>query len=282
MTRRSGKLGDKLFRGLSLSAVVIPLVVLLLLVVDVVQTGAPRLSWDFLTEYPSRVASSAGIRPGLVGSWLMVTLTALLALPLGVGAAIYLEEYGKRSRVGALIEVAIGNLAGVPSVIYGILGLGLFVRGIGLGNTVIAGAATMALLVLPVVILASREALRTVPQTLREASYALGATRWQTIRRVVLPMALPGILTGAILSVSRAIGETAPLIIVGAAVAMHFDPGLTTQFTVLPLQIFNWVGRPQHDFLVNAAAAIIVLLVIIVALNAGAIWLRDRLQQRNR
>jgi phosphate transport system permease protein len=219
--------------------------------------------------------------PALAGSVLLITLTAAVALPTGIGAAIYLEEYGKRSRLASIIEVNIANLAGVPSVIYGLLGLGLFVRGLGMGRSVLAGSCTLALLVLPIVIMASREALRTVPGALREACYALGATRWQTVRQVVLPTALPGILTGAILSLSRAIGETAPLIVVGALTYVTFLPdGLSSPFTALPIQIFNWVSRPQKAFLTNAAAGISVLLLTMLILNAVAITLRNRAQKR--
>jgi phosphate transport system permease protein len=200
---------------------------------------------------------------------------------VGVGAAIYLEEYAGRSRLASIIEVNIANLAGVPSIIYGMLGLGLFVRAFGMDRSLLAGGCTMAILVLPVVIISAREALRTVPHSLREASYALGASRWQTIRQVVLPLAVPGILTGTILAVSRAIGETAPLIVVGALAYVTFLPnGLDSPFTALPIQIYNWVSRPQEAFLVNAAAGIIVLLATMLVLNALAVWLRNRLQQR--
>jgi phosphate transport system permease protein len=202
-------------------------------------------------------------------------------VPAGLAAAIYLEEYGRRNRLSRFIEINIANLAGVPSIIYGLLGLGLFVRAFGLGRSVLAGAATLALLVLPTIILATREALRAVPPSLREASYALGATKWQTIWRVVLPVALPGILTGVILSISRAIGETAPLITIGALTYVPFVPdSLWSAFTVLPIQIFNWVSRPQADFAENAAAAILVLLALLLTLNAVAIWLRDRYRRQ--
>jgi phosphate transport system permease protein len=211
----------------------------------------------------------------------LMGVTLVLAVPIGVATAVYLEEYGKRSRIAALIEINIANLAGVPSVIYGLLGLGLFVRAIGLGSSVLAGGATLALLVLPVVILASREALRTVPASLREAALALGATRWQTTWRVVLPMAFPGVLTGTILAISRAIGESAPLIVVGAVAYISFAPdGLGSAFTALPIQIFNWVSMPQKAFLENAAAGIIVLLVALVFVNSIAIYLRNRFQVR--
>ena len=280
--RTGGNKVERLFVGLCLLAVFLPLGLLSLLIGDLVVDALGRMSWDFLVGYPSRRAEMAGILPALVGSLLLISLTAVLTLPAGVGAAIYLEEYGKRNRLAGLIEINIANLAGVPSVIYGLLGLGLFVRALGLGRSVLAGAATLALLVLPIVIMSAREALRTVPQSLREACYALGATRWQAIRRVVLPMALPGILTGAILSLSRAIGETAPLIVVGALTYVTFLPdSINAPFTALPIQIFNWVSRPQKEFLVNAAAGIVVLLATMLLLNTMAILLRNRLQKRS-
>jgi phosphate transport system permease protein len=282
MRRTGGNLVERAFVLCCLAAVVLPLILLAILIGDTLVDAAGRISWGFITGYPSRRAERAGILPALVGSLLLIALTALLALPVGVGAAIYLEEYGKRSKLAELIEINIANLAGVPSVIYGLLGLGLFVRSLGLGRSVLAGAATLSLLVLPIVILSSREALRTVPQALREACYALGSTRWQAIRRVVLPSALPGILTGAILSLSRAIGETAPLIVVGALTYVTFLPdAIDAPFTALPIQIFNWVSRPQREFLVNAAAGIVVLLVTMLLLNALAILLRNRLQKRS-
>ena len=250
---------------------------LVALVADVLMDGAHRLSWQFLTSIPSRRATSAGVLPALAGSLFVIGLTVAMAVPAGLAAAVYLEEYGARNRVSRLIEINIANLAGVPSIIYGLLGLGLFVRTLGLGRSVIAGAATLALLVLPTIILATREALRAVPPSLREASYALGATKWQTTWNVVLPIAVPGILTGIILAVSRAIGETAPLITIGALTYVPFAPdSVWSAFTVLPIQIFNWVSRPQAEFAENAAAAIVVLLVLLLTLNAAAIWLRDR------
>ena len=273
---------------LDLSFQVTALIVLLLalaalgaLIYSVLHDGLGRLSWAFVTSYPSRRASQAGIWPALAGSIWLIVLTALIALPIGVGAAIYLEEYGSRSRLARLIEINITNLAAVPSIIYGLLGLGLFVRALGFERSVLAGASTLALLVLPVVILSTREALRTVPMTLREGSYALGATKWQTIFYQVLPVALPGILTGLILALSRAIGETAPLITIGALTYVPFVPdSIWSPFTVLPIQIFNWVSRPQVDFAQNAAAGIIVLLALLLTMNATAIWLRDRFQKR--
>lgn len=276
------RLIERCFRLLCLTAITVPLLLLAVLLGDLLIDGSSRLSWDFISSYPSRKAESAGILPAVVGSLYLVGLTALFALPIGVGAAIYLEEYGGRSRLADIIEVNIANLAGVPSIIYGMLGLGLFVRALDMGRSLLAGACTMALLVLPIVIMSSREALRTVPLSLREAALALGATRWQTIRRVVLPAALPGVLTGAILSISRAIGETAPLIVVGALSYVTFLPDSpNAPFTVLPIQIYNWVSRPQEAFLINAAAGIVVLMLMMLLLNAFAILLRNRLQ-RNR
>ena len=280
-TPRRRRLGDQLLQASGLFVMVIALGALAALLFDVFVDGAGRLSWQFLTSLPSRRASQAGLATALVGSIYVIILTAVIAVPIGIGAAIYLEEYGARGRMARLIEINIANLAGVPSIIYGLLGLGLFVRAMGLGRSLIAGAATLALLVLPVVILSTREALRTVPNSLREGSYALGATKWQTIWTQVLPMAMPGILTGLILALSRAIGETAPLITIGAITYVPFLPdGLSSPFTVLPIQIFNWLSRPQAEFLRNAAAAILVLLVLLLTMNAVAIWLRDRYQKQ--
>jgi phosphate transport system permease protein len=212
-----------------------------------------------------------------------MVLTAAMALPLGVASAVYLEEYGSNDRLARLIEINITNLAAVPSIIYGLLGLGLFVRLMGMGRSVLAGAATLTLLAMPVVILSTREALRTVPRTIREGSYALGATKWQTIWHQVLPMATPGILTGLILALSRAIGETAPLITIGALTYVPFAPdSLWSPFTVLPIQIFNWVSRPQAEFKVNAAAGILVLLGLLLTMNAMAVVLRDRFERKGR
>ncbi len=282
ITGRRSRVPEQVFVGLCWLALLVPLLMLAVLIVDVLLDAAPRLSWEFIIEYPSRIAERAGIWPALVGSVYLVALTAVMAIPIGVGAALYLEEYGKRSRLAGFVEVNIANLAGVPSVIYGLLGLEIFVRLAGLGPSLLAGACTLALLVLPIVIVSSREALRTVTPALRESGFALGATKWQTVRHIVLPIALPGILTGAILSMSRAIGETAPLIVVGAAAYVTFVPdGLQSQFTALPIQIFNWVSMPQQEFLVNAAAGIVVLLAVLACLNAGAILLRNKLQRRN-
>jgi phosphate transport system permease protein len=277
------RIPDVAFQLIAVTVLAIAVAALGLLLVDVVSDGWRRLNWQFLTSLPSRRASSAGIYNALVGSVFVISVTAALSLPIGVAAAIYLEEYGGRSRIAHLIEINIANLAAVPSIIYGLLGLGLFVRAMGMGRSVLAGAATLALLVLPVVILSTREALRTVPKSIREGSYALGATKWQTIWHQVLPMAIPGVLTGLILSLSRAIGETAPLITIGALTYVPFAPdSLSSPFTVLPIQIFNWVSRPQSDFHANAAAGIIVLLVLLVLMNASAVLLRDRFQRKVR
>jgi phosphate transport system permease protein len=272
---------DLIFQLFALATLCLALAALAALIYSVVSDGAGRLSWQFLTSYPSRRPAAAGIYPALAGSIVVILLTGALALPIGVAAAIYLEEYGTHSRLANLIEINIANLAAVPSIIYGLLGLGLFVRLMSMGRSVLAGACTLALLVLPVVILSTREALRAVPGSLREGSYALGATKWQTIWYQVLPVAAPGILTGLILALSRAIGETAPLITIGALTYVPFLPeSIWSPFTVLPIQIFNWVSRPQADFLRNAAAAIIVLLALLLTMNATAIWLRDRLQRK--
>ncbi len=275
------KQGDLLFQLASLATLILALAALGALVYDIVSDGASRLSWPFLVSIASRNAAEAGVYHALMGSIWVIALTGLLALPIGVAAAIYLEEYGSRSRTAKFIEHNIANLAAVPSIIYGLLGLGLFVRLMGMGQSVMAGAATLALLALPVVILSTREALRTVPSSIREGSYALGATKWQTIWNQVLPMALPGVLTGLILALSRAIGETAPLIPIGALTYIPFAPdSIWSKFTVLPIQIFNWVSRPQADFKVNAAAAILVLLALLLSMNAIAIIVRDRYQRR--
>ena len=272
---------DLLFRIVALAVLCMALAALGALIWDVLSDGAARLSWDFIGGFASRRASQAGIWHALTGSIFVILVTAILAVPVGIAAAIYLEEYGGRSTAARLIEINITNLAAVPSIIYGLLGLGLFVRTMGLGRSVLAGGATLALLVLPVVILSTREALRAVSGSIREGSYALGATKWQTIWNQVLPVAMPGILTGLILALSRAIGETAPLITIGAVTYMAFAPdSVWSQFTVLPIQIFNWVSRPQVEFHANAAAAIIVLLALLLTMNAGAIWLRDRYQRK--
>ena len=279
--RRRGRLTEAVFVWVCRLAIAVPLILLTWLLGNVLIDGLGRLDLAFLADPPSRKAAQAGIYPALMGTlWLMV-LTAAIALPLGIAAAIYLEEYGRHRKIAGVLEVAISNLAGVPSIIYGLLGLGVFVRFMGLGESVLAGAATLALLVLPVVIVSTREALRTVRDVYREAAFGLGATRWQVIRKVLLPMALPGILTGAILSISRAIGETAPLVVVGAAAYIAYAPdGVDADYTALPMQIYQWTSNPKRDFLVNAAAGIVVLMGTLMLLNAVAIILRNRSQRR--
>jgi phosphate transport system permease protein len=274
---------DLAFQVVAFSTLIVALAALVALLVDVIADGAGRLNWGFLTNIASRRPEDAGVFHALAGSVWVLALTAAMALPIGVAAAVYLEEYGAQNRLSRFIEINIANLAAVPSIIYGLLGLGVFVRVMGMGRSVMAGACTLALLALPVVILSTREALRTVPGSIREGSYALGASKWQTIWHQVLPMAFPGILTGLILAMSRTIGETAPLITIGALTYIPFAPdGPWSPFTVLPIQIFNWVSRPQADFKVNAAAAILVLLVLLLTMNALAIFLRDRLQRPGR
>jgi len=271
------------FELLCLAATSVGLLVLAVLLLDIARRGLPTLSWDFLTNYPSRFPEQAGIRAALVGSLWLVGLTALFAVPTGIAAGVWLEEYARRGWLSRVIEVNIANLAGVPSIIYGLLGLGLFVRALQFDRSVLSGALTMALLVLPIIIINTREALRAVPGSLRDAAYALGATRAQVVWGVVLPAALPGILTGIILALSRAIGETAPLITIGALTFIAFLPHSPLDpFTVLPIQIFNWVSRPQPAFHQLAASGIIVLLLVLLSLNALAIYLRDRARRSMR
>ena len=275
--RRAGRI----FQVACLASIGFSVAVLAVLLVDVARDGLRWVSWDFLTHYPSRIPERAGIKSAVLGSLWMKALTAGISFPLGVGAAIFLEEYSPRNWMTRLLQTNIANLAGVPSIVYGILGLAIFVRFFGFGRSVLAGAATLALLVLPVVIIAAQEALKAVPNSLREASYGVGATKWQTIRHQVLPVALPGILTGTILSLSRAIGETAPLIMIGALTFIAFSPTSPMDpFTVLPIQIFNWTARPQAEFHELAAGAIVVLLFVLLVMNAGAIVLRNKFQKR--
>ena len=269
------------FAGLCVLATAIGIAALSVLLLDVIREGAGRVSWDFINSFPSRKPEIAGIKAALWGTLWMIAFTAAFAIPVGVGAAVYLEEYAPRNWLTRIIQTNIANLAGVPSIVYGILGLTLFVRAMSLERSVLAGSLTMAMLVLPIVIVASQEALRAVPNSIREAAYALGASRWQTVSRQVLPAAMPGILTGIILALSRAIGETAPLIMIGALLFVPFTPsGPLDRFTALPIQIFNWTSRPQAEFQQNAAAGIIVLLVVLLTMNSLAILLRNRFQSR--
>jgi phosphate transport system permease protein len=274
------KLTGTVFYGLCLAAVGILLLALCALLVDVLVRGLPWLDWDFLTGAPSRRPANAGILPALVGSIQVGIIVGVVTFPVGVAAAIYLNEYASDSWVNRLLQTNISNLAGVPSIIYGILGLAVFVRLMNLGSTVLSAGLTLTLLILPVVIIASIEALRAVPNAQREGAYALGATRWQMVRGSVVPAAAPGILTGIILAMARAIGEAAPLILIGAFAFVTFLPNpFTGAYTVLPIQIYDWARRPQDDFAGIAAAAIIVILLLMLVLNALAIFLRARLSR---
>ncbi len=278
---RKSRIKDKLFQGMGIFATLSCLGVLAIFLAFIVYQGADRLSWEFLTSLPSRFAADSGIYTAWIGSIWILVLTTLISFPVGVGAGIYLEEYGKKSRMNKFLEINIANLAGVPSVIYGLLGLEVFVRVMRMGNSILAGALTLSLLILPIIIVSTREAIRAVPRSIREASQALGASKWQTISGQILPASFGGILTGVILAISRAVGETAPLIVVGALAYVPFAPsGPMDEFTVLPIQIFNWVSRPQHEFVINAAAAIIVLLAITFVMNGIAVYLRYRWQKK--
>ena len=275
------KVKASLARSLLLLATAGALLILGALLWDIVSSGARWLSLDLMTNTASRKPEQAGLRPALLGTLWVIALTAMIAFPVGVGAAVYLEEYAPNNRWTRILKTNIANLAGVPSVVYGLLGLGVFVSFLTLGRSVISGALTMALLILPVIIIASQEAIRAVPPSLRQAAFALGATRWQVARDHVIPAAMPGILTGIILSISRAMGETAPLLVVGASAYVTFNPsGLASKYTVLPMQIYEWARRPQQDFQDLAAAAIIVLLALMLLLNAMAIVLRQRLARK--
>ncbi|MFN8298690.1 MAG: phosphate ABC transporter permease PstA [Chitinophagales bacterium] len=268
------------FKIWAMIATSVGLIMLGILLVKIGMDGLHRISLKFFTSLPSRRAENAGILTAWAGTlWIMVT-TAVAAIPIGVGAGIYLEEYNKKGWWSNFLEINISNLAGVPSIIYGLLGLEFFVRFLHMGESILAGSCTLALLIMPIVIVSTRESLKAVPKTLREASYALGASKWQTIWLQVLPASAGGIMTGIILALSRAIGETAPLIVVGALTYVPFTPkSVFDSFTVLPIQIFNWVSRPQAEFLVNAAAGIIVLLLITIVMNGTAVLLRNRWQK---
>jgi phosphate transport system permease protein len=280
--RRARIAKERVFMALMMLAVLIGIASLVTLLADVLRSGVPRLSWDFLNSLPSRFAARAGIKPALYGSLWVIAVCTLFSVPVGVGAAIYLEEFARRGRLSRIIEVNIANLAGVPSVIYGLLGLAVFVRFFVLGRSVLAGGLTLGLLVLPVIVIAGREALRAVPSSIRHASLALGATPWQTVSRQVVPAALPGFMTGVILAISRALGEAAPLITMGALTYVTFTPASPMdRFTALPIQIFNWASRPQAGFRVSAAAAaIVVLLAVLLTMNSIAIVIRNRSQRK--
>ncbi|MBD2257115.1 phosphate ABC transporter permease PstA [Pseudanabaena sp. FACHB-2040] len=274
---------DSMFQAAAWGAVAIAIAVLVWLLVDVLIDGLPHLDLQFITSFPSRRAESAGIAAALAGTLWVMALVALISFPIGVGAGIYMEEFSKDSWFNRFIEVNISNLAGVPSIIYGLLGLAAFVQLMGPltgGRSVISGALTLVLLILPIIIVATREALRSVPDSIRQAGFALGATRWEVVWAHVLPSSLPGILTGVILALSRAIGETAPLIAIGALTFVPFRPeGLRSPFTVLPIQVYNWVSRPQAEFHSIAAAAIIGLLIVLLGMNGIAIYLRNHFQK---
>jgi len=285
-------LWDAIFQAVTWVAVSIAILVLAILIFDVLTDGLGRVNWQFISEMPSRKPEQAGLLSALVGTiWMMITV-AIIAFPIGVGSGIFLEEFSEDNWFTRIIEININNLAGVPSIIYGLLGLQVFVRLLGTdaekifgfsitgGRSILSGALTLALLILPIIIVATRESLRAVPDSLRLAGFALGANRWQVVWEQILPIAFPGILTGTILALSRAIGETAPLITIGALTFISFLPdGLQSPFTVLPIQIFNWVSRPQRGFHDNAAAGIIVLMVVLLVMNATAVFLRHKFQK---
>ena len=282
---RGGLTRDRIVSWLFVSFLALSLLVgfvlLGALLVDVFRKGFGELSWSFLTNAPSSLPSRAGARPAILGTIYMMLLLIVMTVPLGVGTAVYLEEYANKERwYNRWLEVNIQNLAGVPSIVYGILGLAFLVRGLNLGRVLLAGALILTLLVLPTVIVAAREALRAVPDSIRQGGFALGATQWQVVARQVLPAAIPGIATGAILALARAIGETAPLLMVGALAFIAFNPTLLGDFTALPIQIFQWISKPQEEFRLKAAAAIIVLLVLLLVMNAFAVWIRNRFQKR--
>jgi phosphate transport system permease protein len=273
---------DRVFTALVFAATMIGLVVLVVLLVDVAIDGVPLLSWQFLTGFPSTIfPETSGIYPALIGSLWLVGLTAIISVPLGIGAAIHLEEYATDSWLNRIVEINISNLAGVPSIIYGLLALGIFVNVLRLGPSVIAGALALSLLILPVIIVATREALRAIPRAVREGGYALGATKWEVIWGHLLPMALPGALTGTILALSRAIGETAPLIVVGAVAFVNFTPqDPLDRYSAMPILIYGWVSEAEAEFKLLAAAGIIVLMVVLLLTNSVAIWLRNKYQRR--
>ncbi|HYH11849.1 MAG TPA: phosphate ABC transporter permease PstA [Thermomicrobiales bacterium] len=274
---------SQVWTWLFMASTALAIVLLGMLLVSILRPGLPWLSWHLITDMPSRIPEQAGMNSAIWGSLWVVLGSGIVSFILGLGTAIYLEEYAEKNRWTNLIQTNISNLAGVPSIVYGLLGLVVFVNGLQMGRSLIAGILTMALLVLPVVVISSREAIRAVPPSLREAAYGVGATKWQTVKDHVLPAAFPGILTGMILSMSRAIGETAPLLVVGGASQVLFRPDtLTDPFMVMPLQIFNWTGRPQEAFEHLAAAAIIVLLIVLLLMNSIAIVLRQHFTKKAR
>jgi phosphate transport system permease protein len=275
------KITDQVFKYFAILSTMFGLVVLAIFLAGILNQGLSRIDWSFITSLPSRFPEKSGILTALTGTVWIFVLTALISIPIGVAAGIYLEEYGKKTRLANILEINIANLAGVPSIIYGILGLEIFVRTMGLGGSLLAGSFTLSLLILPIIIVATREAIRAVPKTIKEASFALGATKWQTIWSQILPASSGSIITGIILALSRAIGETAPLIVIGA---LAYVPFVATspmdEFSVLPMQIFNWISRPQKGFIINAASAIIVLLVFVFIMNGIAVYFRYRTQKK--
>ncbi|WP_372768974.1 phosphate ABC transporter permease PstA [Lutibacter sp.] len=278
---RKNKIKDQAFKALGILFTFFGISILVILIYNIVRVGFTRINWDFLTSLPSRKPEEAGIYTAIIGTLDLMLLTVIFAIPIGVGAGIYLEEYSKKSRLSSLLEINISNLAGVPSIIYGLLGLGIFVRYFNFGGSILSGSLTLSLLILPIIIVATREAIKAVPPSLKEASFALGASKWQTIRNVVLPSSFGGIITGIILSLSRAIGETAPLIVVGAMAYVPFVPqSLFDTFSVLPMQIYNWTTRPQEGFAIAASAAIIILLLITFIMNGIAVYFRNRWQKK--
>jgi len=278
---QKNRLKDQLFKFWGIGCTLIGLILLVVFIGGILIDGLSRIDWAFITDLPSRKAEKSGIWTPLMGSIWILVLTAIISFPLSVAAGVYLEEYAKKNRLSALLEINISNLAGVPSIIYGLLGLEVFVRIMNLGASVLAGALTLSLLILPIIIVATREAIKAVPGSIRDASYALGASKWQTIWNQVLPASSGGILTGVILALSRAVGEAAPLIIVGALAYVPFAPqGPLDQFSVLPIQIFNWISRPQQGFIDNAAAAIIILLLITFIMNGIAVYFRNKWQKK--
>jgi phosphate transport system permease protein len=278
---KKNKLVDSAFKSLGILFTLLGLSILIILLYNIIKVGYTRVNWDFLTSLPSRTPSKAGIYTAIIGTLDLMLLTIIFAIPVGVGAGLYLEEYANKSRLARLLEINIANLAGVPSIIYGLLGLGIFVRFFGFGGSILSGALTMSLLILPIIIVATREAIKAVPPSLKEASFALGASKWQTLQKVVIPSSFGGILTGIILSLSRAIGETAPLIVVGAMAYVPFVPhSLFDTFSVLPMQIFTWTTRPQAGFAIAAAGAIIVLLLITFVMNGIAVYFRNKWQNK--
>ncbi|MBL6449678.1 phosphate ABC transporter permease PstA [Fulvivirga sp. 29W222] len=278
---KQNRIIDSTFKYFGIFCTFFGLIVLAIFIFNILTEGVQRINWDFLSNLPSRRPAKAGILTAWTGTAWILGLTAIISIPLGVAAGVYLEEYGKKNRLASIIEINIANLAGVPSIIYGLLGLEIFVRTLNFGGSLLAGAFTLALLILPIIIVATREALKAVPKSLREASFGMGATKWQTIWYQTLPAASGGILTGIILALSRAVGETAPLIVIGALAYVPFVASTPMdEFTVLPMQIFNWVSRPQHGFVINAAAAIIILLLITFIMNGIAIYLRNKWQKK--